>query len=173
MPDAALDARRPGYKRVDSSTTGTTTTLYVGGKAMEEISQPNGDIVQKHYIGDFAVVTITQPLTGGAGATTTDYLHHDHLGSIEAITDSAGQVVQRMSFDSWGRRRGTSWQPMTDAAIAAFSTSGVSAITTRGFTNHEMVDSVGLVHMNGRIPEVGCFRLQHSSYQTAEHRSMR
>ncbi len=45
---------------------------------------------------------------------------------------------------------------MTDGAIAAFDT---TATTTRGFTGHEMIDPVGLVHMNGRVydPEIGRF----------------
>ena len=35
----------------------------------------------------------------------------------------------------------------------------VRATTTRGFTGHEMIDPVGLVHMNGRVydPEIGRF----------------
>ncbi|MEZ5842554.1 MAG: RHS repeat-associated core domain-containing protein [Hyphomicrobiaceae bacterium] len=140
---------RARYKRTDIATSGTTTTLYVGGKAMERITRPGGAVEVKHYIGDVAVVT-----TAGA-ATATRYLHKDHLGSVDTVTDEAGTVVQRMAFDAWGKRRETNWLPMTGPAVAAFDT----AITTRGFTGHEMVDGVGLVHMNGRIydPEIGRF----------------
>ena len=53
---------------------------------------------------------------------------------------------------------------MTDPAIAAVSItitlSGLRAFgATRGFTNHEMVDTVGLVHMGGRVydPTIGRF----------------
>ncbi len=116
--------------------------------------------------------------TGGANPTSvTQYLHRDHLGTFlalpihalprhdgrgrtigarDTITNAAGQVVQRMSFDSWGKRREVSWLTMTDGAIAAFDT---TATTTRGFTGHEMIDPVGLVHMNGRVydPEIGRF----------------
>ena len=119
-------------------------THYVGGKAYEEITKPGNVVTVKHYIGDFAVVTTE--LSGGGGQST-DYLHRDHLGSLVAITDSLGNVAQRMSFDAWGRRREVNWQPMTDLAIAGFST----LTTTRGFTNHEMLDTVGLIHMNGRV----------------------
>ncbi len=38
---------------------------------------------------------------------------------------------------------------MADSAITTFDTS----ITTRGFTGHEQIDAVGLVHMNGRVYE--------------------
>ncbi|MEZ5842557.1 MAG: polymorphic toxin type 50 domain-containing protein [Hyphomicrobiaceae bacterium] len=118
-------------------------------RAGERITRPGGAIETKHYIGDVAVVTMA------GTATATRYLHKDHLGSVDTITDEAGTVVQRMSFDAWGKRRETNWLPMTGPAIAAFDV----AITTRGFTGHEMVDGVGLVHMNGRIydPEIGRF----------------
>ncbi len=64
-------------------------------------------------------------------------------------------MVQRMSFDAWGKRRETNWQPMGLAAIENFNTD----ITTRGFTGHEQIDSVGLIHMNGRVydAELGRF----------------
>ncbi|WP_137391668.1 FG-GAP-like repeat-containing protein [Rhodoligotrophos defluvii] len=135
---------RARYKRVDTGTTGTVTTLYIGGKAMERINR-GGVIETKHYIGDFAVVT-----TSGT-TTQTSYLLRDHLGSVDVITDEAGAVLERMSFDAWGKRREVTWQAMADA------TAYVPLVTTRGFTGHEQLDPVGLVHMNGRVydPELG------------------
>ena len=60
-----------------------------------------------------------------------------------------------MSFDAWGKRREVTWFALTVSAIAAFDTS----LTTRGFTGHEMLDGLDLVHMNGRVydPEIGRF----------------
>ena len=53
-----------------------------------------------------------------------------------------------MSFDAWGQRRNaTSWQALTGTSLTQFDTSA----TTRGYTGHEMLDAVGVVHMNGRI----------------------
>jgi hypothetical protein len=34
-------------------------------------------------------------------------VHHFHLGSITAISDETGAVVERMSYDPWGKRRFT------------------------------------------------------------------
>ena len=108
-------------------------------------------IERKAYIGDFAVVTET----GLAGSTTiaTSYLQRDHLGSIDVITDEAGSVLEQMSFDAWGKRRNIDWTPMVS------TTAYITTLTTRGFTGHEQLDSVGLVHMNGRVydPELGRF----------------
>ena len=33
--------------------------------------------------------------------TYTRYFHKDHLGSIATITDAAGAVVERLSYDAW------------------------------------------------------------------------
>ncbi len=143
---------RKRFKRIDNTVAdGTKTTIYAAGKAYERITDANG-VQEKHYVGDFAVITKS---TANGGTLRTSYMHRDHLGSVDVLTDETGTVQQRMSFDTWGKRREINWQQMTEAAITTFDTS----ITTRGFTGHEQIDQVGLVHMNGRVyePELGRF----------------
>ncbi|MFL5259463.1 MAG: hypothetical protein ACJ8AS_06890, partial [Hyphomicrobiales bacterium] len=94
----AYGPERERYKRVDSTTAGTTTTLYAAGKAYEKITRPNGTVEEKLYVGGFAVLTKN-------GGTTFNYLLGDHLGSVDTITDALGAVAQKMSFDAWGKRR--------------------------------------------------------------------
>jgi RHS repeat-associated protein len=84
--------------------------------------------------------------------------HYDHLGSIDAITPfgstattfaatDAGKPGQ-YSEDAWGQRRNPlSWT----GAPSTTDTGGAASLTPRGFTGHEMLDDLGLVHMNGRI----------------------
>jgi RHS repeat-associated protein len=74
-----------------------------------------------------------------------------HLGSIAIITDGGGAVLERLAYDAWGKRRNTNG---TDDPAGAITSS-----TTRGFTGHEHISSVGLVNMNGRVydPELGRF----------------
>ncbi|MCC7412730.1 MAG: hypothetical protein IT495_14035, partial [Gammaproteobacteria bacterium] len=73
----------------------------------------------------------------------TRYLHRDHLDSITAVTDEAGAPLEALSYDAHGKRRNPDW---TDAAVP------LSAATTdRGYTGHEHLDEVGLIHRNGRI----------------------
>jgi RHS repeat-associated protein len=74
------------------------------------------------------------------------WFHKDHLGSIVALTNETGTVVERDSYDAWGERR----QPAgpDDPLYPALS---LTSQVTRGYTGHEQLDSVGLVHMNGRI----------------------
>src|SRR5262249_43620751 len=36
---------------------------------------------------------------------TTRYFTRDHLGSVAVLTDETGAVVERLSYDAWGKRR--------------------------------------------------------------------
>ncbi len=128
---------RNRYKRKDYKNGVTTNTVYVGN--YEKVTT-GGVTKEKHYIGDFAIITKESGL-----ADVINYLHRDNLGSVVAITDANGSLVERMSFDPWGKRRLVNWQPMGDI------TNFVASITTHGFTDHEHIDSMGLIHMNGRV----------------------
>jgi hypothetical protein len=87
-------------------------------------------VEQKHYIGDFAVVTTTGAVGQyGEPIRVTHYLHRDHLGSVDAVTNASGMVIDRMSFDAWGKRRTATWTAMSDIMIGAFDSTTVS---TRG-----------------------------------------
>jgi RHS repeat-associated protein len=78
----------------------------------------------------------------------TRYFHKDHLGSIVALTDESGAVVERDSFDAWGQRR----SPLGEDD-PLYPGQSITSQITRGYTGHEQLDTVGLVHMNGRIYE--------------------
>jgi hypothetical protein len=40
------------------------------------------------------------PAIGGNQASSLRYLHHDHLGSVAAVTDgTTGTVIERLAFD--------------------------------------------------------------------------
>ena len=142
---------RARYKRTDLMPEGLTTTIYAGGGAFEQITRADGSLEKKSYIGGFAIVT--ERTSMGSTTTSTAYVLADHLGSIDTLSNEAGSLLQKMSFDAWGKRRQQSWASL--ASPLYFDTS----ITTRGFTGHEEIDTVGLVHMNGRVydPELGRF----------------
>lgn len=63
------------------------------------------------------------------------------------------QKSERQSYDAWGARRdGETWAPSKGALGAADpNTEREGSNVTRGYTGHEMLDDVGLVHMNGRL----------------------
>jgi RHS repeat-associated protein len=73
----------------------------------------------------------------------TRYFHTDHLGSISVISDENGVVVERLSFDAWGKRRHPDGTDDT--------TGSITSQTTRGFTGEEELSVAGLVHLNGRV----------------------
>ena len=102
--------------------------------------------------------------SGTAGTEKAFVYHYDHLGSITAITDfgsttlsnDSGGKPGKFSEDAWGQRRDpASWTGVP----AATDDGGSDSLTPRGFTGHEMLDDLGLVHMNGRIydPLLGRF----------------
>jgi len=126
------------------------TTYYIGSSFEKIIS---GALTEnKHFIrAGGQTIAIHTTRSGSQTNSDTRYLHRDHLGSIDVITDELGNVVERHSFDAFGQRRESNWQ----TAIGSLT----SVITTRGYTGHEMLDGVGLIHMNGRVydPLLGRF----------------
>lgn len=139
---------RQRYKRLDIGTGGTTTTQYTG--SVEWISGPDGDQV-KRYIGEHLVITMLQGRGSDASQTRLDYLLRDHLGSVTVVLDKQGAVTHNLSFDPWGQRRSADWQAVLDVVNDWTSITSYISVTTRGFTGHEMLDQVGLIHMNGRV----------------------
>lgn len=83
------------------------------------------------------------------GPNLTRYFHKDHLGSIQVITDETGNVVERDSYDPWGKRRFLTGADDPNNTI--------TSLTTRGYTGQEQLADVALVHLNGRIydPQLG------------------
>ena len=126
------------------------------GLSYEKEVRANGTIEEKHYVGapgqTFAIFTKRSGTLNGLSATSTSYLHQDHLGSVSVITDASGAVVERMAYDPWGKRRKIDGNPDRLDAL-------VGQKTDRGYTMHEHLDEVGVIHMNGRIydPLLGRF----------------
>jgi RHS repeat-associated protein len=85
-------------------------------------------------------------------ASSLRYFHHDHQGSTIAVTNEAGVVIERMAFDPWGKRRN-----INGLVDASDSINGLT--TDRGYTGHEHLDEMGIIHMNGRVydPLIGRF----------------
>ncbi|HHJ13189.1 MAG TPA: hypothetical protein ENJ79_02270, partial [Gammaproteobacteria bacterium] len=109
-----------------------------------------GGTVDKYYIyatGDTPVAILN---IDSAGTQEINYLHYDHLNSIVSVTDDRGRILERLSYDTYGKRRNPNW---TDAG-----TDLAGKFTHHGFTGHEHIDQMGLVHMNARIYDPGLGR---------------
>ena len=106
----------PAEVRINQSTGETTSVLYVGGDA---------------YTAPVALIN-----------GEDHYLHRDHLGSVLAISDSKGKVVEERQFTAWGK---VEEFKKTELIQEDFTDS----ILSRGFTGHEHFSEIALIHMTG------------------------
>ncbi len=141
------------HNRVKQVASDGTTTIYLNpridlGAHFEQVSN-GGQTFNRHTIYAGSEV-VGQIVTGSQNATR--YFHHDYLGSVVAVSDASGSVVERYSYDSWGKRRNLDG---SDDVAGGLKSTAVD----RGYTEHEELDNLGLVHMNARLydPAVGQF----------------
>lgn len=97
-----------------------------------------------------AIAIVSQESNGG---NNIKYLHHDHLGSIQAYSDELGKLYQELSYDAWGLRRNPDTWVVFDVAASG------NAYNDHSFGGHEHIDLFELVNMDGRMydPVVGRF----------------
>lgn len=145
---------RSRYKRVDTRSNNEVITTHYLGNVERIHRSSDGKYRWKRYLPGGAVFTYTTDATFQQQALTEQYLLKDHIGSTDVVLDANGNIADSMAFDPWGKRRDTSWQPISIADLIGSNYSqldGLANITTKGFTGHEMVDALGIIHMNGRI----------------------
>lgn len=126
---------------------GITTIWYGGGVEKETRSSENltlvrtylaqGVILTERYLGTVADVTVPSGLS-----RQIRYFQKDRLGSTVAITNEVGDVVERQFYDVWGQRRNGDGSDNLAAGSKDYRF---------GYTGHEHLDVVGLIHMNGRV----------------------
>jgi RHS repeat-associated protein len=71
------------------------------------------------------------------------YHHDDPLGSVETLSNSTGDIVERLSYGAFGQLRATNWR-------TGIWTSS-STLRPVGFTGHEDDDAAQSVNMVGRV----------------------
>ncbi|MGH3849308.1 MAG: RHS repeat domain-containing protein, partial [Pseudonocardiaceae bacterium] len=123
--------------QIQKSGTTTTRTLYYAGAMEKEVTSTTTTV--KTYLPNGTGVIIDSGTTPQAR-----YFHKDHLGSVSVITDQTGAVVERLSYDPFGKRRNLDGTNDTGNVLAG-------ATDNKGYTEHEHLDNVGLIHMNGRV----------------------
>ncbi|WP_412522145.1 FG-GAP-like repeat-containing protein [Shewanella algae] len=145
------DANRQRFERydvkVEAGVTSYLTTLYVGG--YEKVTRSGGNkpalTEQKLYVGNLVI-------TKRSNNTVDEfYLHKDHQGSTTTITNKSGNVVQQFTYDPWGKQ--------TAAYSHSLLNDYIAPAASKGYTGHEGIDNLNLIHMNGRIydPTLGRF----------------
>lgn len=136
------------------------SSMYYGGQQADKYLRP----LRKHYSSDGSM-EIKQNITNGtvefityiggdaysapvilkSDGTTPQYmyLHRDYLGSILAITNQSGNIIEKRSFDAWGNI--AKIQDVVGNTLTALT------VIDRGYTGHEHLQGVNLIHMNGRL----------------------
>ncbi|WP_437784541.1 RHS repeat-associated core domain-containing protein [Sorangium sp. So ce1097] len=130
-------------------TTPEKETLYFHDLVERVTDRASGTVEHRYHVhSPERVVAI---VTRGGSDDGTRYVHVDHLGSIDALTDEDGDVIERRSYDPFGQRRNPVWGERPPASFPSE--------TTQGFTGHESDDELGLVNMKGRMydPRIGRF----------------
>lgn len=146
----------PDHQRIKQTSTATGTTWYLNpdnaGGLMFEKEQKTDGTVENHYYLNAAGKTFALLTTKNDGSSNIRYWHKDELGSLTAVTDEQGNVVERLSYEAFGKRRNTNGTTDPNNTITGQT-------TERGYTGHEHLDDVGLIHMNGRVydPLIGRF----------------
>jgi len=135
------DSEHQRFKQV----TPEGSTLYVAAfGVLAEVQNP-GTTTQKwiEYLSVGNAKVGMRVIQTASATPSTRYFLTDHLGSISVLTDENGNVVERLSFDAWGKRRNPDG---TDDV-----TGSIISQTTRGFTGEEELSIGSLVHLNGRV----------------------
>ena len=128
---------------------GYTNRYYVG--QLYEITYSDAGTRKLCYIFAAGKCVAIHETVGSTSSVR--YVHHDHLGSIQAYSDAQGNLAQELSYDAWGRRRNpATWEYYAVIADA-------NAWHERGFGGHEHIDLFEMVNMDGRMydPVLGRF----------------
>jgi RHS repeat-associated protein len=132
----------PEHQRFKQIAPGKTVLyLAAAGVWIEKVIGSGGTVTYNNYLFVAGKMIGMRVETGAT--VQTRYFHRDHLGSVAVLTNETGAVAERLSYGAWGKRR----QPNG----ADDPTGSLTSQTTRGFTGHEELDDVDLVHMNGRV----------------------
>ncbi|SHN18949.1 RHS repeat domain-containing protein [Rhizobacter sp. OV335] len=144
---------RQVVRPVNAGTAGDpTTTIWYGGSIEKEIDSaantttvrttlPLGlGFIEEQFSG-------TSVSAGSIASRNPRYFLTDHLGSTLAIADQAGSVAQRFSYDAWGRRRNPDGTDDSGPLWGSLK----NDLGHSGYTGHEHLDQLELIHMNARL----------------------
>jgi RHS repeat-associated protein len=138
------------HQRIKQTITGGTSagTIYYandGGLLFEREELSSGRNRNRHYLsagGSIFGMLVIDSQTG----TSQQYWHKDHLGSVVAVTKGDGSLCERFSYAAFGNRTN-----VTSGLGAPASPCDDVHPTDRGYTTHEHLEELNLIHMNGRV----------------------
>jgi len=132
---------------------GQTRVLTHGPAGYEREASVNGLPNLRHELGDVVVNMAQQPL-GQALTYSVSYRTLDRLGSPLGVLNSAGNFdtgpgtpKTTLSFDAFGQARNRDFSVRDTVPVPGETQ---LPMTHLGFTGHEHLKDLGLIHMNGR-----------------------
>lgn len=142
----------PEHQRVRQISLKAGSTYYLHpGNSGELFFEKNigldNSVELRHYVSvNGALIAIVKQKSGAStgNGEQTRYIHPDGLGSTSVVSDESGGVVERLSYEPFGKRRQTN-------GAADWSGTLIGQNSKRGFTSHEHLEELGLIHMNGRL----------------------
>ncbi len=162
------DGQRYHRKSVwnDGAATRTEHTFYAGAHEERLLDgHPDYASVRKTRVGagivEMRTLSHPDPANNNAqtAASSLEYLHRDHLGSVEAVTDESGAKLLTLAHDPFGARRKADWTRSLDSGEIETLADDLKLKVSRGYSDHEHLDRAGFIHMNGRVhdPRTGRF----------------
>ncbi len=126
------------YKQLRIVNGETITTHYIG--KLYEVEKKGSTTTTKAYISDIAIVSDNK----------IRFTLRDRLGSATTFTDELGNATGYRHFDPFGKSMSGDWRELNPATLIN-NPWDLEMPTRRGFTDHEHLDDVELIHMNGRV----------------------
>ena len=101
-------------------------TYYLAGGDYEEVFDvATGETKYKHNFSGDIQLTLTKKSAQKVGHVDLQFMHKDHLGSVDVITDLSGKLVESMAFQPFGDRKqqiDSDLDPNENLNIATFKT---------------------------------------------------
>lgn len=142
----SYDANWSRYKQVRTVGDRTIETHYID--KLYEVEIENGVSRSSSFVSDVAI--IIERLNN----QTIRFTHNDRLGSTSTFTDHYGNVTAYRSYDPFGKPKMGDGSLMSSLGLRARLSNNLADSdmpTRRGFTSHEHLDEVEIIHMNGRV----------------------
>jgi len=129
-----------------SKTVGALTTVFVNDGLQEIAEYENGTLARSYVFGSY----IDEPLLMVAAGVKT-YYHANNLYSVAALTNQAGAVVERYTYDPYGKVK-----ILAADGVTVLAASSVGNPWT--FTGRRLDGETGLMYYRARMYDVGLGR---------------
>ena len=110
------------YLKVDQATVtvqdANSHVVYDGQQTVADVDLTGG--VKRAYVNGPGIDNILAMVTYSNGTPQSYYFIKDHLGSVHAVVNSSGNIVESYRYDAWGRVLGVydgQGTPLTQSAI--------------------------------------------------------